>query len=263
MADVEEPYPVLLAVAEQGFAPRTPAEDLGAAGVRILVRSDQEIVRIEGGGRRHSEFDAAGLDVVAEKRAQGTKSSSLVICGEARRATPPGPFFSSARRSASAVCWMAASQVTSSKAPPRLSLGACSRLGGVDGDVGIPALVAHPVAVDILVVAGLEALDAAVVVARVESFVVMYLDVAPAAATRADGRASAEEPDAAPEAEIAVGQSPDRADVDHIARIGVVERLPGKMSISLRCPRSTTHSSPVLVISCVKRTQRVQRMQRS
>jgi hypothetical protein len=83
------------------------------------------------------------------------------------------------------------------------------------------ALVAHPVLVDLQVLAGAVAVRG--VVARVE----VQVRVAPGGAALADAARAAQEPDARLEAEVAGGQRADRAHVLGHQRVVVVELPPG------------------------------------
>src|SRR5262249_28719177 len=82
---------------------------------------------------------------------------------------------------------------------------------------GLPPHVAHPEAVDLRVRPRRQAVDLVLVGRRV--------DVAAARAAGADRRHVAQEPDARVEAERRPGERPDRADVDGVAGVGVVQRL--------------------------------------
>src|SRR4029077_3549491 len=82
------------------------------------------------------------------------------------------------------------------------------------------AEIAHPVVVDLDVVARLVALDVAAPV--------LHRDVAPHLAAGADRRLLVEVPDALGEAEAGRGQGADRADVHHAGGERIVQLLPRK-----------------------------------
>src|SRR5438105_6675893 len=86
--------------------------------------------------------------------------------------------------------------------------------------MGEPALVAHPDLVDLFVAAREQPVD--------EISAALQIDVAAVGAAGADRRALLYEPDPRLKAEIAVQESSDRADVDGVARVLAVERLPGE-----------------------------------
>src|SRR5204863_3013692 len=83
-----------------------------------------------------------------------------------------------------------------------------------------PAGVAHPVVVPLGVVARLEAEQPALAV--------VDLDVAAVRARAAHRVRALEVPDARLEPEVLAGERADGTDVDHVHRVGVVERLPGR-----------------------------------
>ena len=88
--------------------------------------------------------------------------------------------------------------------------------------VRAPALVAHPVRVDVGIPARAETEDLATAVIDV--------DVAPRSAAGADGRSFLQIPDARLEAEILAGQRADRTHVHDVAGVGVVELLARKQA---------------------------------
>ncbi|TPW21158.1 MAG: hypothetical protein FD126_961 [Elusimicrobia bacterium] len=98
---------------------------------------------------------------------------------------------------------------------------------GVGRLVAVAALVAHPPAVDFGVVAGLEAGDAAAVGVPGALGVRVDLDRTAARAAGADGGRAVQVPGAHREAEVLVGEGADGADVDDVARVGVVQAHPG------------------------------------
>src|SRR6201999_2615960 len=79
-----------------------------------------------------------------------------------------------------------------------------------------PAFVAHPDLVHLLVAAREQSVQLVAAALRI--------DVAAVAAACTNRRALVDEPDARLEAEVAVQERADRADVDGVARIGAVER---------------------------------------
>ena len=229
-------------------------------GVRVLVGADQEVV-----------LDRARPAAARQSRLTNAVKRSPSACVERLRAprsspsstpAPRGRFAPPIRRRAASI---AASSSTGSPLLHRL-LGARA----LEDLREVAPLVADPRSVDRRIFERRHALDRDVLprVERVElpfRLAMPDLHRAAARAARADRRRRLQVPDARLVEEVARQQRADRADVDDVVGIRVVvERavLGGAnqrdVAALLRCRARATS-----LISCVKRTQREHRMQRS
>ena len=126
---------------------------------------------------------------------------------------------------------------------------------GLELEEIVPPLVAHPVVVDVGIVARLEAVDA--------TAMVMDIDRASAFAPGADRRRAMQIPDTHAEAEIFLGKRADRTDINHVAGVLVVDGLARPVIDLVVIAAPENRQLAGMRNSSKKRVHRAHRMHRS